>query len=117
MPITTAYYDKQVFDLTNPDDIKILLDKVLLDLSGLEYQIPEMVAATEWQRTKKVDVQEAKLRDMEANDKENTDDYRNAVNEYDAQLAKLETMEQNSPVWKIKNFNLTNSKQRIKAIT
>lgn len=93
LPITTAYYNKQVFDLTNPDDVKVLLDKVLLDISDLDYQIPEMTSSVEWQRTNRVNTQEAKLRTMEENGTANTDDYRLAIAEFDDQQEKLEVME------------------------
>ncbi len=94
LPVTTAYYDKQVYDLTNSEDMKALLEKVLLDIAAIDYQIPEMSAAVEWQRTKKVDAQETKIREMEANGKAGTQDYNNAIAEFDLQQEKLESMEQ-----------------------
>lgn len=90
---TTIFYNKQVFDLTNSDDVKSLLDKIMLDIAGLEYQIPEQTAAIEWQRTKKVETQEAKLRQMEEDGKENTTDYKNVTADYNLQVSLLQKME------------------------
>lgn len=90
---TTVYYNKQVFDLANTDDVKTLLDIILQDISSLEYQIPEQTSSIEWQRKRKVETLEAKLELMEEEGKTNTEDYANATKDYDLQKDLLQKME------------------------
>jgi hypothetical protein len=115
IPLTTAYYNSQVFDLNNPNDVRVLLDKITMDIQGLEYQIPEAQSAVDWQKANRVDVQEAKLRTFEEEGKTGTEDYRKAVAEYDAQQEKLDALTKKLNNLKIKKEDLEQKKNTYNA--
>lgn len=110
--VQTAFYDRQVYDLNNTSDVHTLLEKINNDIAGIEYQIPEQNSAVEWQRTKKVEVLERKLRLMEQEGKTLTDDYKNTQAEYAAELEKLHKMESKLGSMEIRQVDLQNLKTK-----
>ena len=73
---TTETYDKQEFDLTKTEEVKHLLDKVILDIAALEFQLSETTESTDWHRTKKVNPMLLKIEEMQNNGQTETDDYK-----------------------------------------
>ncbi len=110
--VQTAFYDRQVYDLNNTSDVRSLLEKISNDIAGLEYQIPEQNAAVEWQRTKKVEALERKLRLMEQEGKTLTDEYKNTLAEYNTELEKLRKMESKLGSLELRQVDLANLKTK-----
>jgi hypothetical protein len=90
---TIEYFDKQAYDLTNSEDTKTLIDKVLMEIANIDYQIPQTTESIEWQRTNKVEKLEKRISDLAMEGMEDSDVYKKLKEEYDRELTKLQVLE------------------------
>ncbi len=91
---TTEVYEKQAYDLTNVQDAKALLERVIQDIANMDYQIPQMEENVAWQRTNKVEHIEKRLVELEMSDQGGTEIHKKLQQEYEKEYAKLEKLEE-----------------------
>ena len=89
---TVEIYDRQAFDLTNSDDTKSLIDRVLMDIAAIDYQIPQTTESIEWQQTK-MDKLDKRMADLAMQGQEDSEVYKKLKDEYDRELTKLGTLD------------------------